>query len=90
MEADLVGKTEADQIFPGKAGVDRAVEIAVRSLCIRRLVLNAGNLARCLFARLTVSRCIAMFVLEVREKIGTKLPSELILRVILVKEIMTG
>ncbi len=103
MEEDLTDETEADQIFLGEAGADQAVEIVARSLCIKQFVINVGSLARCLSVQLLASRCIATFVLEVRKKleiieraidsrkkilIVTKLPSELILGVILAKEIV--
>ncbi len=103
MEADLVDEMEADQIFPGKAGADQAVEIVVQSPCIKQPVPNAENPARYLSAQLMASQCIAMFVSEAGEKpeiteeatdprkrilIVTKLPSKLILGVILVKDIM--
>jgi hypothetical protein len=103
MEADLADETEADQIFPEKAGADQAVEIVARSLCIKQFVLNAGNLVKYLSVQLMASRYIAIFVLEAGKKpkiiegaidfrkrilIVTKLPLKLILEVILVKEIM--
>ncbi len=99
----MVDETKADQIFPGKAGADQAVEIVAQSLCIKQFVINVRSLARYLSVQLLASQCIAMFVLKARKKpeiiegaidsrkkilIVTKLPSKLISGVILVKEIM--
>ena len=43
------------------------VEIAARSLCIRRFVTNAESHAKCLLGQPAASQCIAMLVLEVKK-----------------------
>lgn len=98
----MTDETEADQIFLKKIGADQAAEIAVRSLCIKQLAINAGNLARYLSAQPRESRYIAMFVLEEEETLKiieavvnfrkkiltvTKVLSWLVQRILLLKEI---
>jgi hypothetical protein len=83
MEADLIDETEADQIFPGKAGAGQVAEIVAQSLCIKQFVINAGSLARFLSGHLATSQCIAMFVLEAKKKLDSKTKGYLMIRLLI-------